>query len=203
MMTPGLRALKRRHPARKVYFAIPQSFHPVFMNNPDVSLLGIECQKLDVEGFAKWHNLTRCPAARVESRSAPRVKQGRIELFAQGMGVSRSELDQHGRRPSYAVSVEEASCGSATRSSDQTRRSCTSPGRLPFRRCSSPGLFIARQRVHDSAARRARCSARAGAPAQGFARPATSPSGSRWLTTPSGSSCGPPLDSAPRIVSDH
>ena len=99
MMTPGLNALARRHPGR-VDFAIPRNLFPLLENNPDVRLIDIHSE-LDPRGYGRWFNLTDCPAARIESLTAPRVRQGRIESFARAMGTRGGSLRRMPRRPRY------------------------------------------------------------------------------------------------------
>lgn len=99
MMTPGLHALARRHRNERVTFAIPLGFHSLFAGDPAFDLVDIEDRSLTPDGFRAWHDLTDCPASRVESRTAPNVTRSRIELFAEGMGISPHELDRAGRRP--------------------------------------------------------------------------------------------------------
>jgi ADP-heptose:LPS heptosyltransferase len=106
-MTPGLHALKRKFPAQSIYFAIPKSFHSLFAGNPDFTLLDVESPDIDIAGFSGWYNLTDCPAARVESRSAPQIAKNRIEIFAYAMGISRAQLDCYGRTPHYFVQAHE------------------------------------------------------------------------------------------------
>jgi ADP-heptose:LPS heptosyltransferase len=108
MMTPGLRALARKHAPRRVYFATQRSFLPLFEGNPDVVAVDIEDQPLPLLAFRRWYNLTDCPAARVESRTLPRVKRNRIDIFGRAMGVSRVRLWRLGRIPVYTVTPEEA-----------------------------------------------------------------------------------------------
>lgn len=105
MMTPGLRALARRHPGH-VDFAIPRDLFPVLENNPDVRLVDIHSE-LDPDGYGWWFNLTDCPAARTESLTAPRVRQGRIESFARGLGTRGRSLRRMERRPFYFPTVWE------------------------------------------------------------------------------------------------
>ena len=108
MMTPGLRALARKHAPRTVYFATQRGFLPLFEGNPDVVALDIEAQPLPLLAFRRWYNLTDCPAARVESRTLPRVTRNRIDIFGCAMGLSRLRLWLHGRIPVYIVTAEEA-----------------------------------------------------------------------------------------------
>jgi len=105
MMTPGLRALARRHPGR-VDLAIPRNLFPVLENNPDVRLIDIHSE-LDPQGYGWWFNLTDCPAARIESLTAPRVRQGRIKSFARAMGTQGGSLRRMERRPRYFPTVRE------------------------------------------------------------------------------------------------
>ncbi|WP_242125505.1 glycosyltransferase family 9 protein [Sphingobium sp. Sx8-8] len=101
MMTPGLRALCKRY-NRKVAFAIPRKFHAAFEGNPDVVLLDSE-SFIDLRQYKRWINLALCPAARYESRVAPLVRKGRVELFARGMGIGRKALDFSGWHPVSAL----------------------------------------------------------------------------------------------------
>lgn len=97
MMTPGLRALRQRY-RRKVAFAIPRKFHAAFEGNPDIVLLDSD-SSIDLRRFRNWVNLAICPAARYEARVAPKVRKGRVELFARGMGIKRRALDHAGWQP--------------------------------------------------------------------------------------------------------
>jgi len=106
MMTPALHALKRRHPGMKVHLAVPRRFFPLFAGNEDVELVDIHGD-LDPRRYRRWFNLTDCPAARVESRTAPRVRRGRIEIFARALGIRGPALWRMETRPRYFVSAEE------------------------------------------------------------------------------------------------
>lgn len=106
MMTPGLRALKAIRPGRPVVLAIPRRFFPLFDGNDDVELMDIDGH-FDPAAYRQWFNLTDCPAARVESRTAPAVKDNRIELFARGLGITGLRLKMMDRRPRYIVSDAE------------------------------------------------------------------------------------------------
>ena len=106
MMTPGLHALKARRPSRPLVLAIPRRFFPLFEGNADVQLLDMN-DDFDPSAYREWFNLTDCPAARIESRTAPRVKANRIELFARGLGIHGAQLRAMDRRPRYAVSEDE------------------------------------------------------------------------------------------------
>jgi ADP-heptose:LPS heptosyltransferase len=105
MMTPGLRALGERRGA-PVDLAVPRRYFPLFEGNDDVRLVDIH-GSLDPTRYEKWYNLTDCPAARVESLTAPSVRRNRIEIFARALGVRRSALRRVGRRPRYFVTNEE------------------------------------------------------------------------------------------------
>jgi len=107
MMTPGLHALKAAYPHEAVHLAIPRSFFPLFQGNDDVILVDIEDSALQTAAYRQWYNLSDCPAARIESRTAPKVKQDRIEIFAQALGIRGRRLAQMDRRPRYVVSHEE------------------------------------------------------------------------------------------------
>ena len=97
MMTPGLRALAKRN-GRPVYFATKRQYFPLLENNPDVCLLDID-EVIDIHRFRRWINLSFCPAGRYESRAVPKVRKGRVELFARAMGIKRYALDNNGWQP--------------------------------------------------------------------------------------------------------
>jgi ADP-heptose:LPS heptosyltransferase len=105
MMTPGLRALKALR-ARRPVLAIPRRFFPLFEGNDDVELMDID-DDFDPGAYEEWFNLTDCPAARVESRTAPAVRDNRIKLFARGLGITGRRLKDLDRRPRYTVSAAE------------------------------------------------------------------------------------------------
>jgi len=104
MMTPGLRALAKRI-GGPVEFAVPRRYLALFESNPFVAALGIE----DLP--AAWYSrgpvidLTDCPASVVESRSAPRVKVNRIEIFARALGIRAQELRRYGLQPVFEPSA--------------------------------------------------------------------------------------------------
>lgn len=106
MMTPGLAALRRQHPGRVIHLAVPRRYFPLFEGNDDVELVDIE-QSIDRARYGAWFNLTDCPAARVESLTAPRVRLNRIDIFAKALGVRGGALREMDRRPRYVVSPEE------------------------------------------------------------------------------------------------
>lgn len=107
MMTPGLRALARKHPGREIWFAIPKGFHQLFYGFESIKTVDIDHLELYQENCFALHNLTECPASRVETSTLPNVKQNRIDIFAAAMGVTGQELDVVGRTPVYAVTDEE------------------------------------------------------------------------------------------------
>ena len=104
MMTPGLAALARRQKA-PVDFAIPRRFHAIFANNPHVRLLDIDGAVIDMTRYRAWSNLSLCPAGRYESRTRPKVRKGRVELFARAMRVTRAMLDRQGWRIDHHLSA--------------------------------------------------------------------------------------------------
>lgn len=106
MMTPALHALRieRGEPVR---LALPRRFFPLFETNDDVELVDIH-RDLEPGAFASWINLTDCPAARLESLTAPRVRKNRIEIFARALGIRGPALRRLDRRPRYRLSAEEA-----------------------------------------------------------------------------------------------
>ena len=106
MMTPGLRALRASHKGTPIVLAVPRRFFPIFGENDDVRLVDIEGD-LDPAAYREWYNLTDCPAAWVESRTAPRVRSNRIEIFARGLGINGRRLRRMDPRPSYVVTEAE------------------------------------------------------------------------------------------------
>jgi len=101
MMTPGLHALRRRYPLARIHLAIPARYFPVFDGNPDAKLLDIENEEIDYTSYDKWFNLSDCPAARIESRSAPRVRKSRIDIFADAIGIGPLGRKRMMHRPRY------------------------------------------------------------------------------------------------------
>lgn len=106
MMAPGIEALAARQRA-PVDFAIPRKFHAVFAHNPHVRLLDVDGPVIDISTYRDWSNLSLCPAGRYESRKRPRVRKGRVELFARAMRVTRPMLDRQGWRINHHLSAEE------------------------------------------------------------------------------------------------
>lgn len=107
MMTPGFHALKKANPSEEIHLAIPKRYFPVFDGNTDVTCLDIEDRALDPGTFRRWFDFTDCPAARVESRTAPRVQRSRIDIFASALGLGWLELRGMDRRPRYIVTGAE------------------------------------------------------------------------------------------------
>jgi len=102
MMTPGLRALSRRHSTR-VKLVIERKYFDIFRNNPHVETIDIDGPPLDVARARAWFNLTVCPAGRYEHARRPFIKKGRVELFARAMRVSRLGLHRHGWNVDYTL----------------------------------------------------------------------------------------------------
>jgi len=107
MMTPGLHALSRKYPREEIHFAIPRRYFPLFEGNQDVTLVDIDDQPLRYDSYYKWLNFSDCPATRVETLTAPRVKRSRIDIFARAMGIRFVRFWRMDRRPRYFVSDDE------------------------------------------------------------------------------------------------
>jgi ADP-heptose:LPS heptosyltransferase len=107
MMTPGFHQLKLKYPDKEIHLAIPKRYFPVFENNPDVKLIDIEDDSLSHYAYQKWINFSECPAARVESRTAPKVKKSRIDLFAKGLGLSKFSLSKMDTKPRLHFTEDE------------------------------------------------------------------------------------------------
>jgi ADP-heptose:LPS heptosyltransferase len=107
MMTPGLHALKKKFPNKEIHLAIPSRYFQIFQNNPDVKLIDIEEDFFSHSLYKKWFNFTDCPASRKESRTAPKVKKSRIDIFAKAMGVKGIRLFNMDRSPRYFISKDE------------------------------------------------------------------------------------------------
>jgi ADP-heptose:LPS heptosyltransferase len=107
MMTPGLHALARRTGGERIVVAIPAKYFPIFEGNPDLKLIDIEAEPIDVSRFSQWINLTDCPAARVESASVPRIKQNRIDIFARALGADDRAVRAMNLQPRYFFSEED------------------------------------------------------------------------------------------------
>jgi ADP-heptose:LPS heptosyltransferase len=107
MMTPGIHALKKKYPGRDLHLAIPKRYFPLFYENSDVKLIDIESEFFNRFENSKWYNFTDCPAARGESRKAPKVKKSRIELFAKALGIKRLRLKLMNVKPRYFITDDE------------------------------------------------------------------------------------------------
>ncbi len=107
MMTPGFHEFKRKHPHDEIHLAIPKRYFSVFEGNLDVRLLDIENEQFDSIRYRRWFNFTDCPASRVEARTAPKVKRGRIEIFARALGINPFAVRRMDKRPRYFVLPEE------------------------------------------------------------------------------------------------
>lgn len=107
MMTPGLRALHKKYPQEKIHFAIPKAFFPLLEGNDDFECIDIEDTALQTTDYARWYDLTDCPASRIESMELPNVKSNRIEIFAAALGIKKKELAQYGYTPRYEISADE------------------------------------------------------------------------------------------------
>lgn len=119
MMTPALCALARAHPHAEIHFAVPRQFFPLLAGNAEFSCIDIESANVDPARYRAWFDLTDCPAARIESRQAPNVRAGRIEIFARALG-SRN-LRGAAARPRYSVTPAEQAA--AEQQVDALRRS--------------------------------------------------------------------------------
>ncbi len=106
-MTPGLHALKKKYPRREIHLAIPKRYFPIFENNEDVKLIDIDEELFSLYAYNKWFNLSECPAARVESLTAPKVKKSRIDLFARGLGINGFRLLKMDRKPRFFFTDKE------------------------------------------------------------------------------------------------
>jgi len=107
MMTPGFYALKQKYPKRAIYLAIPKRYFSIFSGNSDVKLVDIENDVFTPKDFYRWFNFTDCPAARVESRTVPNVKQNRIDIFARALGLGWYQVLRMKKQPRYFLSQEE------------------------------------------------------------------------------------------------
>lgn len=105
MMTPGLKALARKHPDREIWFAIPKGFHQLFYGFESIKPIDIDHLELYQEDCFALHNLTECPASKVESAEIPFVKQNRIEIFSRALGIKY--LTQAEKKPIYIVTDKE------------------------------------------------------------------------------------------------
>jgi ADP-heptose:LPS heptosyltransferase len=107
MMTPGIHALKRKFPNKEIHLAIPKRYFPIFNHNSDVKLLDIEEEFFSHLTYSRWFDFTDCPATRSESRKAPKVKKGRIDIFSKAMGIGGFRLLRINKEPRYFISDNE------------------------------------------------------------------------------------------------
>ena len=107
MMTSGLRALRKKYPQATIHFAIPKAFFPLLEGNDDFECIDIEAESLQTTDYARWYDLTDCPASRIETVEFPNIKSNRIEIFAAAMGISKKELAHYGYTPRYEISTDE------------------------------------------------------------------------------------------------
>ena len=107
MMTPGLHAVRKRYPGATIHFAIPRRYFPLLAGNPDVELMDIDDRSLDPRMYSTWINLSDCPAARIESRTSPKVRTTRIDAFASAMGIGPIGRLSMNHRPRYFLTDAE------------------------------------------------------------------------------------------------
>ncbi len=107
MITPGIHALKKKYPNSEIHLAIPGRYFPLFYENNDVKLIDVESDFFSHYKYSQWNNFTDCPSARDESRRAPKVKRGRIELFAKSLGVRGLRLKLMNEKPRYFITEDE------------------------------------------------------------------------------------------------
>ncbi len=93
-MIPGLVALADKTGA-PVHFAVPRAMRALVAGFPQIVPLAIE-DPIAIEDYETWFNLSECPAARVEVATVPNVDRGRIEAFANALGVTAADLDRVG-----------------------------------------------------------------------------------------------------------
>ena len=107
MMTPGFHFLKEKFPLHEIHLAIPKRYFSSLEGNKDVILRDIEDPDLNHLQYGKWFNFSDCPAARIESRTAPEVKESRIDIFAKALGNKRVRLWKLDRKPRYFINEKE------------------------------------------------------------------------------------------------
>ena len=107
MMTPGINALKRKSPKQEIHLAVPQRYFPIFEGNNDIKLVDIEEDHISHLSYKKWFNYTDCPAARVESRTSPKVKKSRIDIFSRSLGIYGFRYWRMYRKPRYFINKDE------------------------------------------------------------------------------------------------
>lgn len=107
MMTPGINALKKKYPKHEIHLAVPKRYFPVFEGNDDVNLINIEDDFFSHITYKKWYNFTDCPAARVESRTSPKVKKSRIRIFTNALGINHINYILADKKPRFFLSRNE------------------------------------------------------------------------------------------------
>jgi hypothetical protein len=112
-MTPGMAALARKT-KQPVHFATRRGFFSALENNPTIRLVDIE-QAVNPQHYRRWVNLSFCPAAVYEAAVWPRVRKGRVQLYARAMGIRRSGLRSVGWLPRCHLSAEQGGIRDAAR----------------------------------------------------------------------------------------
>lgn len=112
-MTPGMAALARKT-KQPVHFATRRAFFGALQNNPSIKLMDIE-QTVNPRHYRRWVNLSFCPAAVYEAAVWPRVRKGRVQLYARSMGIRRSGLRGVGWLPRCYLSPEQEAVRDAAR----------------------------------------------------------------------------------------
>ena len=101
MMTlPGIEALKKKYPSKKIYYALPKQYHSVVENNPHIDKVLDVKIPLQNNKFSVVMDISS-PCAQYESnkvRTGKKVDLGRIEIFAEALGT-RNLLEEI--KPSY------------------------------------------------------------------------------------------------------
>jgi hypothetical protein len=112
-MTPGMAALARKT-KQPVHFATRRAFFGALQNNPSIKLMDLE-QTVNPRHYRRWVNLSFCPAAVYEAAVWPRVRKGRVQLYARSMGIRRSGLRGVGWLPRCYLSPEQEAVRDAAR----------------------------------------------------------------------------------------
>jgi len=112
-MTPGMAALARKT-KQPVHFATRRAFFGALDNNPTIKLVDIE-QAINPKAYRRWVNLSFCPAAVYEAAVWPRVRKGRVQLYARAMGIRKSGLRPVGWLPRCHLTPEQEAIRDAAR----------------------------------------------------------------------------------------
>ncbi len=107
MMTSGIHALKKKYPNKEIHLAVQKRYFQLFEGNDDVKLVDIEGEFFSHLEYKRWYNLTDCPASRVESRTAPKVRKSRIDIFARSLGIRGIKYFTMHRKPRYFITEDE------------------------------------------------------------------------------------------------